>query len=455
MSKISNMSFRKSAELRFRAHALIPGGCHTYAKGDDQYPELAPGFIVRGEGSRVFDVDGNEFIEYGMGLRAVTLGHGFQPVVDAACLQMKLGTNFLRPSVLEVEYAEELVALIPGAEMVKFGKNGSDATSAAVKLARAHTGRDLVAIPEQQPFLSVDDWFIGSTAMPGGIPDRTREMTVKFRYNDIASVRALFDQYPRQIACVVLEAAKEVDPQDDFLHELKRLCHARGALFVLDEMITGFRWDLRGGQHYYDIDPDLSTFGKAMANGFSVAALMGKKEYMELGGIDPPGERVFLMSQTHGAETHALAAAQATLRAYRELGVIERMWESGRRLREGIEGIVGELDLHGYFKIHGKDCCLVYGTLDQERNPSQAFRTLFLQETIRRGLLMPSLIVSYAHTEADIARTIEAVGEALVVYKKALEEGIDKYLVGRPVRPVFSPSSRHSGGASSSSADTR
>jgi glutamate-1-semialdehyde 2,1-aminomutase len=449
----TDMNYGKSAELRGRAQALIPGGCHTYAKGDDQYPEAAPGFIVRGEGSHVFDADGNEFIEYGMGLRAVTLGHGFQPVVDAACRQMKLGTNFLRPSVLEVEYAEELVALIPGAEMVKFGKNGSDATSAAVKLARAHTGRDLVAIPEQQPFFSVDDWFIGSTAMPRGIPQRTREMTVKFRYNDIASARALFERYQGQIACVVLEAAKEDDPRDNFLHELKRICHARGALFVLDEMITGFRWDLRGGQHYYDIDPDLSTFGKAMANGFSVSALMGKREFMELGGIDPPGERVFLMSQTHGAETHALAAARATLQAYRELGVIERMWENGRRLREGIEGIVGELCLQEHFKIRGKDCCLVYSTLDRERNPSQAFRTLFLQETIRRGLLMPSLIVSYAHTEADISGTIAAVGEALLVYRKALEEGIDKYLVGRPVRPVFSPGSNRGSGAPTSHAD--
>src|SRR5579862_4829203 len=180
--------FDKSSKLRERAHARIPGGAHTYAKGDDQYPVLAPGFIVRGEGCHVWDVDGNEFIEYGMGLRAVTLGHAFAPVVEAAHRQMLLGSNFSRPAKLEVDLAEAFLALIDGADMVKFAKNGSDVTTAAVKLARAYTGRDLVAICGDQPFFSTDDWFIGTTEINAGIPQAIREMSLKFRYNDLASL---------------------------------------------------------------------------------------------------------------------------------------------------------------------------------------------------------------------------------------------------------------------------
>ncbi|MFN2373495.1 MAG: glutamate-1-semialdehyde 2,1-aminomutase [Cyclonatronaceae bacterium] len=433
------MKFTRSNHLRRRAHQIIPGGCHTYAKGDDQYPELSPGFIVRGKGSHVFDVDGNEFIEYGMGLRAVTLGHGYERVADAASKAMYEGINFLRPSLLELEYAEELLDVVPGAEMVKFGKHGSDATTAALKLARAYTGREMVAIPAQQPFLSVDDWFIGSTAMPGGIPESQRALTVKFDYNDLNSLESLFEAYPGSIACVIVEAAKEDDPDDNYLQSVKDLCHKYGALFVIDEMITGFRWDIGGAQKYYNIDPDLSTFGKAMANGFSVSALMGKRDIMNLGGLNHNRERVFLMSTTHGAETHALAAARETLRVYKELNVIGELWQKGAILRDGIQAIIDELRLNEFFELNGKDCCLVFGTRDQDRQRSQPFRTLFMQETIKRGLLMPSLIVSYAHTESDLKYTIEMIGEALVVYKKALGEGISKYLIGRSVAPVFRP----------------
>ena len=172
------MNFEKSAKLRKKAHKLIPGGCHTYAKGDDQYPELSPGFIVRGKGCHVWDVDGNEYIEYGMGLRSVTLGHAYEPVIEAAYRQMKLGQNFVRPSPIEVECAEEFLSMVPGAEMVKFGKNGSDATNAAVKLARAYTGRDMIAICGDHPFFSVDDWFIGTTAMSAGIPRAIQDLTL-------------------------------------------------------------------------------------------------------------------------------------------------------------------------------------------------------------------------------------------------------------------------------------
>src|SRR5215475_887787 len=213
--------FSKSRSLRPIAHRLIPGGSHTYAKGDDQYPEQAPGFIAKGKGCHVWDLDGNEYIEYGMGLRAVTLGHAYDPVVEAAYREMRLGTNFSRPAKIEVHLAEAILEVIDGADMVKFAKNGSDVTTAAVKLARAYTGRDLVAICGDHPFFSVDDWFIGTTPMSAGIPAAIKALTVSFKYNDLDSLRALFDQHPNRIACVLFEAEAMTPPEPGFLAEVK------------------------------------------------------------------------------------------------------------------------------------------------------------------------------------------------------------------------------------------
>lgn len=430
------MKFQRSKELQKKSHALIPGGAHTYAKGDDQYPELAPGFIERGKGCHVWDLDGNEFIEYGMGLRSVTLGHAYDPVDQAAYQKMRQGINFTRPSSIEVECADKLLSFIDGADMVKFAKNGSDVTTAAVKLARAYTGRDMIAICADHPFFSVDDWFIGTTDMNAGIPETISNLTVKFHYNNIYEVKSLFDQYPNRIACLIMEAERLDPPENNFLQNVKQVCHDNGALLIFDEIITGFRWHLGGAQKYFGVIPDLSTFGKAMGNGFSIAALAGKREIMELGGLNTDRERVFLLSTTFGAETHALAASIATMKIYEEEPVIQHLYRQGERLAEGINQAVQEHQLEGYFGTIGKPCNLLYFTRDENQQPSQPFRTLFLQETIKRGLIMPSLVVSYSHTDEDIERTLGAINEALVIYRKALNEGVEKYLVGRPVKPV-------------------
>jgi glutamate-1-semialdehyde 2,1-aminomutase len=430
--------FETSRRLQRKAHALIPGGCHTYAKGDDQYPVLAPGFIARGAGCHVWDADGNQYIEYGMGNRAVGLGHAYPAVVKAGREALDQGCNFTRPSPIEVACAEEFLALVRGAEMAKFCKDGSDATSGAVKLARAYTGRDVVAICADHPFFSVDDWFIGTTPMNAGIPEAVQQLTVSFRYNDIASVRALFERHPRQIAACILEPARTDEPRNGFLHELKRLCEANGALLIFDEMITGFRWNNGGAQRVYDVVPDLSTWGKALGNGFSVSALAGKREYMRLGGLhhtDKP--RVFLLSTTHGAETHALAAAMATMRVYRDEPVIEHLYRQGTRLRSGAEEAIARHGLARHVKILGRPCCLLYAALDRDGKPSQAYRSLLLQETIKRGVIMPSLVVSYSHTDADIDGTIEAIDGALAIYARALEDGPERHLVGRPSQVVY------------------
>jgi len=431
------MDFSRSRDLQQKSHQLIPGGAHTYAKADDQYPQESPGFITKGKGCHVWDVDGNEFIEYNMGLRGVTLGHAYKPVVQAAYVQMQKGNNFTRPAAIELECAEMLLELTNGGEMVKFVKDGSTATGAAVKLSRAYTGRDMVAICRDHPFFSSEDWFIGTTAIAAGIPQTIRNLTIKFNYNNLESVKALFEKYPGQIACVILEAVKYDDPVDDFLHNLKRLCHENGSIFILDEMINGFRLHTGGGQQYYNVEPDLSTFGKALSNGFALSALVGKREIMDLGGIYHDRERVFLLSTTHGAECHALAAAIATMEVYSQEDVIGSLWRQGEKLRLGVNQAIAAHNLQDYFKVVGKPCNLVYATLDQNRKASQPFRTLFLQETIKRGLLLPSLVVSYAHSDDDIQKTIDGIDGALEVYRKALDEGVERYLVGPSVKPVY------------------
>ena len=398
----------------------------------------APMALVRGQGCRVWDADGNEFIEYGNGNRAVTLGHAFPSVVEAVKEELSRGVNFTRPSAIEVEAAEKFMSVVGVGEMVKFSKDGSDATSAAVKLARAYTGRDLIAICGDQPFFSVDDWFIGSTAIYGGIPEAIRNLTVKFRYNDIESVKALLAKYPGKIAGFILEAERIDPPRDNFLQELQRLVREAGALLIVDEMITGLRWHIRGAQHVHGLDPDLSTWGKALANGFSVSALAGRRDIMRLGDLEQTDhKRVFLMSTTHGGETHGLAAAIATLGVYAREPVIERLNRAGERLRAGFQQASAKHGLEGHVSAMGRACNLLFSTLDPDGKPSQPFRTLFLQETIKRGVIMPSLVVSYSHTDADIDQTIEATDGAMEVYKRALNDGAEKYLVGRPSQPVY------------------
>ncbi len=432
-------SFLQSNALNARLHALIPGGAHTYAKGDDQYPEGMAPVIERGEGCRVWDVDGNEFIEYGAGLRAVTLGHAFPPVIEAARHELSRGSNFVRPARIELECAEKFLECLPSAEMVKFCKDGSDATSGALKLARAYTGRDKVAVCANHPFFSVDDWFIGSTAMPGGIPKTTRDLTLKFNYNDLASLGKLFSEHPGQIAAVFLEAEKDTPPVEGFFAGLRQLCDQHGALLILDEMITGFRWHLNGAQAKHGIVPDLSTFGKALANGFSVSALAGKREFMRLGGYESERDRVFLLSTTHGAETHGLAAAIATMRVYQTEPVIETLWARGQRLADGLRAAAKAQGVADHVPILGPACCLVFGSRDEKGQPSQPFRTLLIQELVQRGVLATSLVVNYSHSEADIDRTIDIFADAFGVYRRALDEGIGKYLRGRPVQPAVRP----------------
>ena len=441
-----------------RLHSAIPGGAHTYSRGDDQYPANAPPILARGKGAYVWDADGAQFLDYGMGLRAVTLGYANEAVNAAAISEIGKGNNLTRASITELEAAEKMLSLFPWADQVKFAKNGSIVTTAAVKLARAFTGRTHVAVPVEQPFFTYDDWFIGTTPMDKGIPAENKALSLQFRYNDIASLEALFAQHPGKIACVMLEPATSVAPcgtdcpgmkeagscalcRDlgrSFLHQAKALCHKHGALFILDEMITGFRWDLHGAMKLYDIEPDLATFGKGMANGFALAALIGRREIMDLGGIRKEGaERVFLISTTHGSEMSAFGAFNRTVEIYREQNVTGHLWNYGRRLIDGLNAVAKEAGVQEHFMAHGFACSPYYTTKDRDGRVSLPFRTLWAQELIRHGVLMPWVALSLAHDDAELDRTLSAARAALKIYAAALTDGIEKHLVGPAIKPVF------------------
>lgn len=440
-------NFTASDQYRKKIHQLIPGGAHTYSKGDDQFPQLAPAAIAYGKGSHVWDIDGNEYLDCSMGLTSVSLGHAYEPVLDAVKKELEKGVNFQRPSVLEMETAEKFLSLLPGHDMIKFAKNGSIVTTAAVKLARAKTGRKLVAFPGDHPFYSYDDWFIGSTAVSKGVPEEIAALSVSFRSCDIDSLRALFEKYPGQIACVITEPEKNTCDSNcrcsgspaKFLQAAIELTHANGALFIVDEMITGFKTGFPGSVSNYGLLPDMITWGKGIANGFSFCALTGTREVMELGGITRKGEeKVFLISTTHGGETHSMAAALATIDVFRQNEVIGHIHSTGRTLIDYCNSAIRAEDLSSFIKV--QNCVWMPGFVFTNNNGEvcAGMRTLFMQEMIKRGVLFQGIFVPcFSHTAEDITYFTEALKGSLQVYRQALSDGYEKFLVGEPVKPVF------------------
>ncbi|MFE0877805.1 glutamate-1-semialdehyde 2,1-aminomutase [Streptomyces smyrnaeus] len=441
----------RSRQANERLHTMIPGGAHTYAKGDDQYPEHLAPVISHGRGAHVWDIDGNRYIEYGSGLRSVSLGHAHPRVIEAVRRELDRGSNFVRPSIVEVEAAERFLTTVPTAEMVKFAKNGSDATTAAVRLARAATGRPRVAVCADHPFFSVDDWFIGTTPMSAGVPAATTDLTVAFPYGDLAATEQLLKRHQDEVACLILEPATHTepspglqlgsgreDPTPGYLAGLRELADRYGCVLIFDEMITGFRWSEAGAQSLYGVVPDLSTFGKALGNGFAVSALAGRRDLMERGGLRHSGDRVFLLSTTHGAETHSLAAAMAVQTTYVTEGVTARLHALGERLAAGVRDAAAGTGVGDHLVVRGRASNLVFATLDEHRQPSQRYRTLFLRQLLAGGVLAPSFVVSSALSDADIDHTVEAVAQACAVYRKALDAADPTpWLAGRPVKPVF------------------
>ncbi len=422
--------YRRSAELLERALRVIPLGSQTFSKSKTQYPEgVSPFFMARAKGSSTWDVDGNEYIDFVNGLAAITLGYN-DPDVDAAVSeQLQKGVIFSLPDRLEVEVAEKMVEMVPCAEMVRFGKNGSDATSGAIRLARAYTGRDRVAVCGYHGW---QDWFIGSTPRHRGVPATVRELTHTFSYNDAGSLRQVLERFPGNFAAVILEPMNIVEPKAGFLQAVKMLAQEHGALLVFDETITGFRFANGGAQEFFGVMPDLATFGKGLANGYPLSAVVGSEKVMRL------MEEIFF-SFTFGGELLSLAASSATLDKLREQPVVQTLRERGQQLLDGVRGLISEHQIEGIIEISGNPVWTFLKVKGAGEYTEWQLKTLLLQELFARGILMiGSHNLSYAHSREDIEQLLAVYGEVFPLVRTAVRERqVEKLLKTRPLEPLF------------------
>jgi glutamate-1-semialdehyde 2,1-aminomutase len=416
----------KSDELYARATGLIPAYTQTLAKGPGQYIKgVAPKYLLRGKGSHVWDVDGNEFIDYNMAIGPLSLGYAYPAVDNAIRAQLEDGITFSMMHPLEVEVAELIREVVPNAEMVRYSKTGSDATSAAVRLARAYSGRSKVLCCGYHGW---HDWSIAVTDRNRGIPQAVRDLTFTFSYNDIQSV---IDSIDDDVACVILEPMVFEEPRDNFLLRLREVCTERGIVLIFDEMWTGFRLALGGAQQHFGVNADVMCYSKAVANGMPISILAGRGEIMQL------CERDIFFFTTFGGEALSLAAAKATILELRDKKVPEALARQGRKLKDGYTDIARQLGMT-YTACAGMDCRTIV-TFDAAAGNPLEMKSLVQQEMIRRGVLWGGFHnMSYSHSDEDIAHTLTAYREVLPILKRAVEDkNIRSYLRGEPVEPVF------------------
>ena len=423
-----NKKFIRSEQLLARAEKTIPLGSQTFSKSKTAYPYgVSPLFLERGLGCQVWDVDGNQFTDYVSGLLAISLGYCDVDIDNAVIKQLKSGVTFSLPHRLEMEVAELLVELIPCAEMVRFGKNGSDVTSAAIRLARAYTGKDDIAVCGYHGW---QDWYIGSTSRDLGVPNATKALTHTFIYNDIDSLAAIFAQH--QLAAVILEPMNIAYPEQDFLKKVKLLCEQHNTLLIFDEMITGFRFDLGGAQTLFEVTPDLATFGKGMANGYPISAVVGRKDIMML------MEEIFF-SGTFAGETLSLAAAKATLIKIREQKVLSHIHQLGSKLINSLQQLTTQLGAPNWLKVCGHPAWSFLQLLDSDNYSSWQLKSLFLQEMNQRGqLLGGGHNLNYAHQEEHIDALIEAYTEVLPLLAETIaRQDFEQKFHGNVLQPLF------------------
>lgn len=422
--------YQKSLAMLERALKVIPLGSQTFSKSKTQYPVgVSPMFIERGQGSKVWDVDGNKYIDFVNSLAAINLGYCDPDVTKAVEEQLRQGTVFSLPHPLETQVAEQLVKMVPGVEMVRFGKNGSDATAGAIRVSRAHTGRDHVAVCGYHGW---QDWYIGSTARNLGVPEATRNLTHQFTYNKIDSLRDIFKKFPDQVAAVIMEPMNLDEPQGHFLSEVKELAHKNGAIFILDETVTGFRYANGGAQEYFNVTADLVTFGKGVANGYPIAAIGGRADLMKW------MEEIFF-SFTFGGETLSLAAALATMKKLEREPVIETMYRQGRKVLTGADALIKKHELENVFSLSGNPTWSFLRMQDTPRYSQWQIKTLFLQEIFVRGILaLGSHNMNYAHSDDDVATLLKAYDEVFEILGKAIRnETLEKQLLVSPLVPLF------------------
>ena len=420
----------QSQEWLERAKRVIPGCAQTFSKGYTQYVQgVAPVFLQRGKGCRVWDVDGNEYIDYVQGLLPNILGYAHDEVNAAAAAQLKEGHSFSLPHPIEVQLAERLTRLIPCAEMVRFGKNGSDATSGAVRAARAFTGRERVACCGYHGW---QDWYIGSTTRNAGVPVAVRQLTHPFPYNDLASLEKLFDEHRNEFAAVIMEPVNFVEPSPGFLTGVKELAHKHGALLIFDEICTGFHLGLGGAQKLFGVTPDLACFGKAMGNGFPISCVLGRADVM----------RVFseiFFSFTFAGEVASMAAAMKVLDILEDTDALARMEANGRTLQDGLNTMVKEAGLGARIKATGRPQWSLLKFTEENGIDSPLVKNLFQQEALKRGvLLLVTHNLTAAHDGPAIHQTLEIYAEVIKTLADWLQESDPaRFLEGPMSQPVF------------------
>ncbi len=430
METAKKPSFSASQALLTKAARLIPGCSQTFSKAPNQFVKgVTPVFAERAEGCRFWDVDGNEFVDFPLALGPIILGHRDPDVEAAVRAQLDKGTLFSLPHRLEVEVAELVAATVPCAEMVRFGKNGSDVTAAAVRIARAFTGRDLVACCGYHGW---QDWYVGTTTRSAGVPEAVRGLTKSFDYNDPASLERLFAANPGKIACVILEPIGVVEPKPGFLKAVAEITRKNGAILVFDEVVTGFRLALGGAQEHYGVTPDLACFAKAMANGYPVSAVAGRRDLMTVCETD------IFFSFTFGGEALSLAAAKATITKLKTHKVIPHLWRQGKKLQDSFNAESKRLGI-GQVDCIGLPPHTVVRFRDAQNADSLPMRSLFSQEMIKRGFLfLTGFNICFAHDDETIAAAIRACRESLEILAAAAKAGdVEKRLEGPCVEAVF------------------
>lgn len=416
----------ESDKLFKRSEGLIPAYSQTLAKGPTQWIKgIAPKFLKKGKGSHVWDADGNEFIDFNMGIGPIVLGYCYEKVDDAIRRQLEDGITFSMTHPLEVELSEKLRDIIPNAESVRFSKTGCDVTTAAVRVARAFTKREKVLCCGYHGW---HDWYIGVTDRNAGIPAATKDLTFTFNYNDIQSVIQSID---KETACVILEPFVFEEEKNDFLKQLKDVCQKNGTLLIFDEMWTGFRIATGGAQEYFGVSPDLACYSKAIANGMPISALTGRADVMRL--FD---KEVFFFT-TFGGEALSVAAAMATIDEIREKNVTAYLSEQGKKLKDGYNKIVSDLEMD-YTKCMGYNCRTIM-TFDAKAGSPLEMKSLVQQEMIKRGVLWCGFHnMCYNHSDEDVYYTLKAYEDVMPILKKAVEENnVRAFLKGEPVEAVF------------------
>ena len=416
----------KSNDLYERSKGLIPCFSQTLAKGPTQYVNgVAPKYLVKGQGCHVWDVDGNEYIDYNMGIGPLSLGYTYPVVDDAIRRQLANGITFSLMHPLEVEVAELLREIIPNAESVRYSKTGADVTSAAIRISRAFTGKNKILCCGYHGW---HDWYVSTIARNAGIPECIKDLTYTFQYNDIDSLKRSIDD---DVAAVILEPVVFEPPKDNFLHKVAELCQKNGIVLIFDEMWTGFRMALGGAQEYFGIKADLATFSKAIANGMPVSVLTGKKEIMQV-----LEDEVFFFS-TFGGEVLSLAAIKATIEEMRNKNVISAISAIGEILKKGYNSIAKELGLDFTRTIGYNFRTMV--TFDEKAGDSLHIKSFVQQELIKRGILWSGMHnISFSHTIQDIEYTLSVYREVLFLLKEAVRKGdVLQQIKGIPVQPTF------------------